>query len=162
MTPDPEREDTTPYRGQQLMDLMASLALNKALLGRILRVSRPMIDGWFAGRQPKEEEQERLERILAILAQASVSAVRPLNARFVRRAREPDLPSLIDLLSNERIEATRVLYEIGHVRVLTEDAERRRDEREEWLRELGFEEPSQGWRRETLARNVALLDRPKG
>ena len=162
MTPDAEREDTRPYCGEQLTDLMASLALNRTLLAGILRVSCPMIDEWFGGRRPEAEDQERLSRILAILAQGSVSAVRPLNARFVRRTPDPGLPSLIDLLSNERIDATRILSAIDCARILTEDAEHRRGNREERLRELGFEERTLSWRRETLARNVGLLNWPEG
>ena len=162
MAPKSERGQCSIYLVEQLTDLMAALSLNKALLARILRVSGPTIDEWFAGRQPAEKDQNRLQRISTILAYGSVSAVMPLNARLVRRSLGPGLPSLIDLLSNEHIEPTRILSAIGHVRVLTEDAEHRRGKREKWLRELGFEEPSQCWRRETLARNVALLDRLKG
>lgn len=157
-----ERKNTTSYCVDQLTDLMTSLALNRALLARILRLSRPTIDEWFGGRQPAEEDQNRLQRILTILAQGSVSAGSPLNARFVRRSRGSGDQSLIDLLSKERIEAARILSAIGQVRVLTEDADHRRGNREEWLRELGFEEPTPSWRRETLARNVGLLDWPKG
>ena len=162
MAPGFERENATVPFVDQLVNLMASLALNRTLLARILRVSCPMIDEWFAGRRPEAEDQERLSRILAILAQGSVSAVRPLNARFVRRAPDPGLPSLIDLLSNERIDATRILSAIDRARILTEDDEHRRGNREERLRELGFEEPTPSWRRETLARSVGLLDWPKG
>ncbi|MDE0104181.1 MAG: hypothetical protein OXL38_11820 [Gammaproteobacteria bacterium] len=65
-------------------------------------------------------------------------------------------------MSNERIDAARILSAIDCARVLTEDAEHRRGNREERLRELGFEKPTPSWRRETLARNVGLLDWPKG
>lgn len=140
---------------------MAALALNNDLLARILRVRRPRIDDWFAGKQAEEEDQERLQCILTILGQESVSAASPLNARFVRRSLDPGLPSLVDLLSDERMDAHRIFATVSHARVLTEDAKRRRGEREQRLRELGFEDHSQIRRRATLGRNVALLDWPE-
>ena len=144
-----------------LEELMAALSLNKSLLARILRVSRPTIYEWFAGNVPKLANEERIQGILSILEQGSVSASAPLNARFVRRPCTGGSLSLVDLLANERIDAERAIAAINDVRALTEDAERRRREREGRLRDLGFEDPGPDQRREMLARNVALLEWPK-
>ena len=77
MTPDPERENTRLSLVEQLAELMAALALNKSLLARILRVSRPTIYEWFSGKVPKQATEERLESILDILAQGSVTSSTP-------------------------------------------------------------------------------------
>ena len=137
MTLGPGRENT-PSVVELLEQLMAALSLNKDLLAGILRVSRPEIDEWFAGRQTEGVDKKRVWDLLDILTQGSVSATNPLNARFVRRSRTPGIPSLVELLSHERINSCRILTEIGHVRMLAEDANRRRCEREQKLRELGF------------------------
>ena len=146
---------------EELTELMAALALNKSSLAKILRVSRPTIYEWFDGKVPKPANEERLQGILQILSRRAVTGARPLNARFVRRSVEGGSQSLVDLLSEERIEADRVAGAIDDVRTLTVADKRRRSDRERRLRDLGFEEPGQGQRRETLARNVALLDWPK-
>ena len=140
---------------------MAALGLNKSLLARVLRVSRPTIYEWFSGKQPKPGNEERLQRVLGILTQASVSGARPLNARFVRRPLAHGGPPLIDLLSEERIDVPRVIEMIGQARASAEDARSRQGAREERLRDLGFDESTPEQRRETLARNVALLEWPK-
>lgn len=144
-----------------LEELMAALALNKSLLARILRVSRPTIYEWFAGKAPKQTNEERLQSILDILAQGAVNSSTPLNARFVRRPRASGSLSLVDLLTEERIDPGRVIAAINDARALSEDAKRRQSERDGRLRDLGFEEPVPEQRRETLARNVALLEWPK-
>lgn len=144
-----------------LEELMAALSLSKSLLARILRVSRPTIYEWFAGKVPKLANEERIRSILNILEQGSVSASAPLNARFVRRPCTGDSLSLVDLLAKERIDAERTIATINDVRALTEDAERRRREREGRLRDLGFEDSGPDQRRDMLARNVALLEWPK-
>lgn len=141
---------------------MAALGLNKSLLAKVLRVSRPTIYEWFSGKQPKPGNEERLQRLLDILTQASVSAESPINARFVRRPLAHGVPPLVDLLSEERIDAPRVIAAIDQARTLAEEGSRRQRDREERLRALGFEESSQEQRRETLARNVALLEWPAG
>ena len=161
MTPDPERENATLSLVEQLAELMAALALNKPLLARILRVSRPTIYEWFTGKAPKQATEERLQSILDILAQGSVTAATPLNARFVRRPRAGGSLSLVDLLAEECIDAGRAIAAINDVRALTEGAKRRQSERDGSLRDLGFEEPGSEQRRETLARNIALLEWPR-
>lgn len=161
MTLGAERENATLSMVEQLEQLMAALSLNKILLAGILRVSRSNIDEWFAGKQPKGADEKRVLGLLNILVRGSVSATNPLNARFVRWSWLANQPSLVELLSHERTDAQRILAAIGQARVLTEDAERRRGEREQRLRELGFEDHSKMRRRATLARNMALLDWPE-
>lgn len=146
---------------EQLAELMAALALNKSLLAKVLRVSRPTIYEWFAEKQPKRENDERLQGILTLMARASVSASSPLNARFVRRPSSVGEPSVVDLLCEDHIDSTRAIAAMGEARILTERDQRQRRDRERRLRDLGIEEPSPDRRRETLARNVGLLEWPK-
>ena len=146
---------------EQLAELMAALALNKSLLAKVLRVSRPTIYEWFADKQPKRENEERLQSILTLMARASVSASSPLNARFVRRPSSVGEPSVVDLLCEDRIDSPRAIAAMGEARILTERDRRQRRDREGRLRDLGLGEPSPNRRRETLARNVGLLEWPK-
>ena len=139
---------------------MAALALNKSLLAKILRVSRPTIYEWLAGKEPKPANEERLQVILHHLAHGSVSGSFPLNARFVHRPRGGGSASLVDLLSEERIDTDRVSDAINEARALTGEAKRRQGARDSRLRKLGFQGHGPEQRREVLARNVALQDWP--
>jgi len=146
---------------EQMQELLAALSLNKSQLSQILRVTRPTMYDWFQGKEPNAANTERLHALLRVLARASVSGASPLNARFVRQPTDLDVPSLIDLLEEDQIDEDRVLHAIEQVRVLGDSASRRRTTREDRLRALGFEDPSDEQRREQLARNAALQDWPK-
>ena len=150
-----------PSVAEQLEQLMAALALNKSLLARILRVSRPTIYEWFAGKQPKQENEERLQGILGLLAQASVAASNPLNARFVRRPRPGSQPSVIELLAEDPIDTRRIVTAMQDARTLTDHDKQRRSDRDKRLRKLGFKELDPEQRRKTLATNIGLLEWPK-
>ena len=145
----------------QIEELMAALSLNKSLLAQIMRVSRPTIYEWFAGKQPKADNEDRLEALLDILARGSVSAAKPLNARFVRRALVPGMTPLIELLCEHQVDDRVVLTAIHQAREFEADAARKRRAREDRLHALGFEDLSREQRQEGLARNVALLEWPK-
>ena len=145
---------------EELAELMAALALNKSMLANILRVSRPTIYEWLGGKEPKQANEDRLLNIVQILSRRGVTGANPLNARFVRRPLGGS-QSLFDLLSDEPIDTALVNAAIDGARALTAEDRRRRSDREERLRDLGFEETGQERRRQTLARNVALLDWPK-
>lgn len=146
---------------QQMQELLAALSLNKSQLAQILRVTRPTMYDWFQGKDPNAANTERLHALLRVLARASVSGASPLNARFVRQPTDLDTPSLIDLLGEEQLDEARVLHTIEQVRALGDSASLRRTTREDRLRALGFEDPSDEQRKEQLARNVALQDWPK-
>ena len=145
---------------EQMQELQAALSLNKSQLLRVLQVSRPALYDWFRGKEPNPANAGRLHALLRCLARARVSGASPLNARFVRRPADLDGPALLDLLSEERIEEDRVVGAIEQARALGETANRKKADREERLRGLGFEDPGRQQRREQLARNVALRDWP--
>ena len=145
---------------EQMQELQAALSLNKSQLTRVLRVSRPALYDWFRGKEPNPAHASRLRALLRCLARARVSGASPLNARFVRRSGDLDGPALLDLLSEERIEEDRVVGAIEQARALGDTANRKRANREERLRGLGFEDSGPKQRREQLAWNMALRDWP--
>ena len=145
---------------EQMQELQAALSLNKSQLARILRVSRPALYEWFRGKEPNPANTERLHTLLRCLVRARASGTSPLNARFVRQPAELDGPTLLELLSEERIDEDLVVNAIEEAQALGDAATRRRSAREERLRDLGFEDPGSEQRREQLARNVALRDWP--
>ncbi len=146
---------------EQMQELLAALSLNKSQLAQILRVTRPTMYDWFQGKDPNVANTERLHALLRVLARGSISGASPLNARFVRQPTDLDAPSLIDLLGEEQLNEERVLHAIEQVRALGDSASLRRTTREDRLRALGFEEPSDEQRKDQLARNVALQNWPK-
>ena len=145
---------------EQMQELQAALSLNKSQLIRVLRVSRPALNDWFRGKEPNPANAGRLHALLRCLARARVSGASPLNTRFVRRPADLDGPALLELLSEERIEEDRVVGAIEQARALGDTANRKKADREERLRGLGFEDPGREQRREQLARNMALRDWP--
>ena len=146
---------------EQMQELQATLSLNKSQLARILRVSRPALYEWFRGKEPNPANAERLHTLLRCLVRVRVSGASPLNARFVRQPADIDEPALLELLVEERIDEVRVVSAVEQAQALADAATRRRAAREERLRNLGFEDPGPGQRREQLARNMALRDWPK-
>ena len=145
---------------EQMQELQAALSLNKSQIARVLRVSRPALYEWFRGKEPNPANTGRLHTLLRCLVRARASGASPLNARFVRQSADLDGPALIDLLGEERIDEERVVHSIEQAQALGNAATRRRATREERLRDLGFEVPEHGQRREQLARNLALRDWP--
>ena len=145
---------------EQMQELQAALSLNKSQIARVLRVSRPALYEWFRGKEPNPANTGRLHTLLRCLVRARASGASPLNARFVRQSADLDGPALIDLLGEERIDEERVVHSIEQAQALGNAAIRRRATREERLRDLGFEVPEHGQRREQLARNLALRDWP--
>ena len=146
---------------EQMQELLAALSLNKSQLAKILRVTRPTMYDWFQGKEPNAANTERLYALLGFLSRVSVSGANPLNARFVRQPIDLGAPTLIDLLSEEQLDEERILRTIERVRVLGTSTSTRRKIREERLRALGFEDPSDEQRKEQLAKNVSLQDWPK-
>ena len=143
---------------EQMQELLAALSLNKSQLARILRVTRPTIYEWLEGNRPNHTNAKRLNALFGVLERASVSSSTPLNARFVRYPVEPGTPSLVDLLEEEQVNENRLVEVMKQAQRLANMASERRENREDRLRRLGFEEPSREQRKEQLARNVALMD----
>ena len=79
--------------------------------------------------------------LLGVLERASVSSLTPLNARFVRQPLKLGLPSLVDLLGEEQMNANRLVQVMKQAQRLGDMASERRESREDCLRRLGFEEP---------------------
>ena len=145
----------------QLNELRAALSLNKSQLARVMRVTRPTIYEWYEGKEPNATNSERIGTLLRLLQRSAVSGAMPLNARFVRQPAGSTEPALLDLLCEPRLDQARVARALKRVRTLGSAALRKRRNREDRLRALGFEDPDGNQRREQLARNVALQDWPK-
>lgn len=146
----------------QMQELQETLSLNKSQLAQILHITRPTLYGWLRGNEPNRANAERLGTLLSCLKQAQVSSTDPLNARFVRHSMNREGKSLLELLTEEDVNTSRVVRTIKWVHTLEVSAERERADRELRLRELGFEAVGSQQRREQLARNVALRAWPNG
>ena len=146
----------------QLKELRAALSLNKSQLARIMCVTRPTIYEWYEGKDPNAVPIANASApLLRVLKRSVVSGAMPLNARFIRQPIGPAEPSLLDLLSEHRLDQERVAHAVKRARDLGAAALRKRENREDRLRALGFEDPTGNQRKEQLARNVALQDWPK-
>ena len=150
--------DAVPV-ADQLKELRSALSLNKSQLARILQVTRPTIYEWYEGKEPNATNSERIRTLLRVLVRGAVSGARPLNARFVRQPAGLAEPSLLDLLCEDRLDQEHVARALKRARNLGAAAFRKRKNREDRLRALGFEDPSGDQRKELLARNVALHPR---
>lgn len=127
---------------EQLKELVAALSLNKSQLAQILQVTRPTVYEWFQGKEPNATNTDRVYALLGILARSRVSGAEPLNARFIRQPTDIGQPSLIELLSADPLDADRIVRAIEQSRALADSASQGRRAREERLRALGYDEPS--------------------
>lgn len=146
---------------EQIQEMLAVLALNKSQMVTILRVSRPTLYDWLAGKEPAANNAKRIDQICQLLNGVGIASNRPLNARFVRRPLAEHGTSIIEELTKETISEGDLGNLLRHALTLTEGAVAKRQEREDRLRGLGYDEPSEDGRRDNLGRNVALLDWPK-
>jgi hypothetical protein len=151
---------TLPVAGQA-REVLAALSLNKSQLAEVLRVSRPTVYDWLDGKEPNASNSDRLTMLLRLLARAEVTSASPLNSRFVRQPLSEDGPALLDRLRADTLDSERILSQLRASRALGDKAESRRVTREQRLRALGFEEPSEQQRKDQLAQNVAMRDWPK-
>lgn len=145
----------------QAREALASLSLNKTQLAEVLGVSRPTLYDWLDGNEPNAPNAQRLTMLLRLLANAGVTSASPLSPRFLRQSLSEGGTPLLDALSAESIDERLVSSLVREARALGEEAETRRVSREDRLRVLGFEEPTEEQRREQLAQNVAMRDWPK-
>jgi transcriptional regulator with XRE-family HTH domain len=144
----------------QLRELQAALSVNRSQLADVLRVTRPTLYDWLAGKEPNDLNASRIDAVLRILARAGISGTSPLNARFVRRSPEPGSPSLLTLLLDDALDEPRILEAIRRARAGADEASQRQRSREDRLRQLGFEEPDREQRQFNLAASLALRDLP--
>ncbi len=145
----------------QTREALAALSLNKTQLAEVLGVSRPTLYDWLDGKEPNASNAQRLTTLLRLLASVGVSSVSPLNPRFLRQPLREGGTPLLDAMSAEVIDEPLVSSLVREAKALGERAVTRRVSREDRLRAIGFEEPSEEQRSEQLARNVAMRDWPK-
>lgn len=145
----------------QVTEALSALAVNKSQLAEILQVSRPTLYDWSEGKEPNNANAARLTALLRILEQGGASSRSPLFRRFVIHALTENGMALIDALRSEAWDERRVSALVCAAKALGDEAESRRISKEDKLRALGFEEPSDEQRREQLARNVAMGEWPK-
>ncbi len=155
------REPLTLTAADQAREVLAALSLNRSQLAEVLRVSRPTLYDWLDGREPNAANAERLLVLSRLLARAGIGSSDPLPPRFVRQPLRDGGVSLLELIGAEVIDAERALTLLGEARTLVVEMDRRRSEREEHLRKLGFEEPSEERRKVQLATSMATRDWPK-
>jgi transcriptional regulator with XRE-family HTH domain len=141
---------------EQLAELQAALSLNQSQLARILRVTRKTLSGLLKGDAPGTDIIDRTGKLLSILTTGNVSSTHPLNARFVRQPSELEARSLVDLLSDEELDLGLLHSAIDSARRLGEEDSRKRKQREDRLRALGFERLDRQQRKAQLARNTAI------
>jgi len=146
---------------EQIQEMLAALALNKSQMATILRVSRPTLYDWLAGKEPAANNAKRIDQICQLLNRVGVTGRSPLNARFVRRPHAEHGTSIIEALTKETISEGDLGNLLRHALTLTQGAVGKRQEREDRLQGLGYDDPSEDERRDNLGRNVALLDWPK-
>lgn len=84
-----------------------------------------------------------------------------MNAKFVRQPIDERGVSLIEELGSEKWDESHVEGLLNEARKLSEMLEANRLQREDRLRGLGYETPSDEQRRELLGQTVAMLDWPK-
>lgn len=144
----------------QARELLAALSLNKSQLAEVLRVSRPTLYDWLEGKEPNASNAERLTTLLGALAEVGITSFTPLHPRFVRQPLTEGAPALIDVLRADTLDEVAIKSLARDAKELVQRVERRRLSREDRLRALGFEEPSDDERRDQLARNVGMRDWP--
>ena len=142
----------------QLLELLASLSLNKSQMASVLGVSRPTLYEWLNGNEPKKINTDRIDSLHRVLAAAGVSSTKPLNARFVQRRMVEDQPNLLEALKNINSTEDELNILIKAVQNAGVEAGNRRVEREERLRDLGYDDPNTEQRQNNTKLNVALLD----
>jgi hypothetical protein len=145
----------------QARELLAALALNKSHLAQVLRVTRPTLYDWLDGKGLNRANAERMAGLMRLLKRTGISSTTPLNARFVRQPTAERSASLLEELSSEQWKEGRIEKLLRAAQALSEELENRRRAREDRLRGLGYQDPSDDDRRKLLNQNVAMLEWPK-
>jgi hypothetical protein len=147
---------------EQAREVMAALALNKKQMAEVLKVTRPTLYAWLDGAEPSPENTVLLMTLLRLMDKSGVQGAEPLNARFVRHRVEEDVPALLELLYAEIWDEGRIARSLTEARMLTAQLDARRQSREDRLRRLGYEEPSEEDRAANLDENLSALDVDNG
>jgi transcriptional regulator with XRE-family HTH domain len=95
--------------GEMVSAIRSSLSLNINEMAQVVRVERPTIYEWIRGRSnPHPYNRERLSKVFAVAQQWKSISPLPVDS-YVRK---PDIvgKSIIDLLSEESIDADKVLF----------------------------------------------------
>jgi predicted transcriptional regulator len=145
---------------EQIEEILAALAVNKSQLASLMRVSRPTLYDWLRGQEPATANAERLDLFSELLSKADVCSTAPLNARFVKRPVEPNGLTLLEVLSAETIDRKKAEAFLRAAKAFTHEATKCRTTREERLRGLGYDEPTDEERSHRLNQNIAGMDWP--
>jgi hypothetical protein len=144
-----------PSTAEQLGMVQAFFGLSKSLLAKACRVQRQTIYDWYAGNfEAEDENAERLLRLFELTEELRGSGLTPLSASVAQRRRD-DGSGLASLLTAEQIDRAAILRlcdQLGKATV------QRRDRGAAALRRrLGWAEPDEQSRAETLAANLDSL-----
>jgi len=145
----------------QAIEVLAAMSINKTQLAEVLGVSRTTLNNWLDGKAPHAANEKKLTTLVELLKNAGVTSANSLAPRFVRQPLTDGVPSLLEALSTEPLDEKLVFKLMQEARSLGEAAEARRLSKEERLRALGFEEPTDEQCKEQLAINIALREWPK-
>jgi hypothetical protein len=146
---------------EQAREVMTALALNKKQLAAILKLSRLTLSA-LDGAEPNPESMTRLMTLLRLMGQAGVHGTQPLNARFVRHRLAEDVPALLDLLQAETWGEALIVRSLTEARTLTAQLDARLQAREDRLRRLGYQDPSEADRAANLDDILTSLDLDNG
>jgi len=141
-------------------EAMSALAVNENQFAEFLRASRPTVNSWFDGKVPNPANAQRLTRLLDLLTTAGVTTEAPLSRRFLHHPLHEGGVSLLAALSAEPVDEALVATLFREAKRRGDEAVSRRVTREDRLRALGFEDPSDKQRREQLAQSVAMRGWP--
>jgi hypothetical protein len=145
----------------QAREVLAALSLNKSQLAAVLRISRPTLYEWLDGAEPNPVNAARITALLRLLAQARVTSLTPLIPKLVRQPLHENGVSIFEGLAAEVWDEKGIEELLHEARLLGEKSRSRRRSREERLRALGYEEPSDEQRKALLNNNLAMRDWPK-
>ncbi len=145
----------------QIRHLQTALSVSKSELARILKVPHPTIYEWLDGRDPNDTNATRIRQLAGFLDRTGISAKHSLFPRLVRESDALGTPPILDLLSLEPFDETRVLEALKEAKAMGDLIDAERAEREAWLYDADFEEVSTEQRKKNLALNVALMSWPR-
>ena len=139
----------------QVKEALSALSMNKSQLASILNISRPTLYSWLAGGESKPDKGERLLNLLRTLRELEIGIRTPLKAQYTRRPILSNQPSVFEALCEATWDKESLGALLNQAKALSDAADERRRARKDRLGELGYEEPSEEERHDTLARNMS-------